>query len=130
MQFNELNIMYTSIETINYLDEMDIPMELIDDSTDIKNNELSTNNIFSRLLSIFNNDKNINLILPEELKNTFYIKDKSPHYIEELILDNNMGDKYMYKYAVHSNKMTSYIDNLSEILKDLKLINDNISNKL
>lgn len=130
--FNSLNIMYTTTETINYLEEMDLPTELIDynnkESNAIKYNN-NDNNILFRFLKLFSNDLNItNNILPQELRNTYYIDNKL--FVTSDLSESTLfyiHNKYLYKSAAYYDKIAQQIDILSDILNNLKSIHDNIS---
>lgn len=127
--FNELNIMHISLENVKYLEGYDCPMELIDNPHG--NEERNEYNIYSKFLSLFTahaeHPNNINYYLPIELKNIYYMGNKSlPIDIEEYHL--SYGEvRYMYKYAIFYQKVQNYEEIMSETIHDLKLIQHSIN---
>jgi hypothetical protein len=134
--FNELNVMYTGVETIKYLEGFDCPTELIDSSVnkEYKLIAQADDNGYSRFLKLFLKDNINNYELPKELKNThYYVNESQNKYIalteaahKEVSLAYEY-DKYLYKPALFYQKIYSQVDILSDVLEDLKLINLNIS---
>nr|QJQ35267.1 hypothetical protein [Fusarium lactis] len=98
--FNSLDVMYTSLETIHYLEELDLPLELVDSESRIGGAQARyhNNNIIFKFLDLFNANNGPAAqakaapylpTLSEELRNPYYMQamSKSVGYtIDEPIL--------------------------------------------
>lgn len=131
--FEGLNIICVNAEAMDYFNNLDCPMELLDQSHNIKeNNLLNNNNILLKFLNLFKNSSII-ISLPPELNNSFYIEAQALNSVNNIdYLNETLSDVWRIRYnnAVDKQKIYSYIDIFSDILRDLKSINDNISSKL
>jgi hypothetical protein len=138
--FNELNILCINADSINYFNELDCPTELIDQTGyNIRENKLfnNDNNILLKFLKLFKGSNIItSSVLPEELKNNYYIENRSTIYDlsgNELINSSNGANnmyKYHYEFSAYLQKISSYVDTLTATLGDLKVINENISSNM
>lgn len=92
--FNSLDVMSTSLETIHYLEELDLPMELVDSESRIGGAQARShnNNIIFKFLDLFNANNGPAAqakagpylrTLSEELRNPYYMQamSKSDGYI-------------------------------------------------
>lgn len=91
--FNSLDVMFTSLETIHYLEELDLPLELVDSDSRIGGGQARyPNNIIFKFLDLFNANNGPAAqakagpylpILSEELRNPYYMQamSKSVGYI-------------------------------------------------
>jgi hypothetical protein len=140
--FNELNIICINVEAMNYYNELDCPTELIDQcnnkiqDTNLFNNH---NNILSKFLNLFNRANVItDYVLPEQLKNTYYIENSTAVYdlngnlLMNFSNESSLSGMYSYHYrsAAFMQKMFFYVDILRDTLTDLKSINDSLMRKL
>lgn len=147
---SSLNIVGISSETVNYLDELDFPVELIEHSKD-KEDKILNNSIFSKFLNLFNHSypgsfeypagTKLQQAIPNELKNSNFIGNNSHFYLNEYPYPKdmdqqatkqvsiNVSDKYLYQMAIHK-KVVLHIETLSEVLNDLKSINENITSNI
>lgn len=130
---SSLNIVGVSSETVNYLDELDFPVELIEHNED-KEDKILNNSIFSKFLNLFNHSFPGSFdaqAIPNELKNSSFIGNNSHFYLNEpKQVSINVSDKYLYQMAIHNKKVVLYIETLSEVLNDLKSINENITSNI
>lgn len=133
---SSLNIVGVSSETVNYLDELDFPVELIEHNKD-KEDKILNNSIFKKFLNLFSHTYQGGFdtqAIPNELKNSNFIDNNSYCYINDAQatkqISLNVKDKYFYQLAIHNTKVVLYIETLSEVLNDLKSINENISSNI
>lgn len=158
--FNYLDIMLTSLDTVKYLEGLDVPLELIDaehgsragDKGHIKNMIFK----FFDLFDVNRGGYDVFNSLPEGLRNHYYMNnmpkptcvatDPSLFNIgkvgslnaevnnfsssETVSTHSSSGtinyDKYYYKSSAYNQKVLLNVETLSEVLNELKLINDNI----
>lgn len=139
--FNYFEVINTHVETMKYLEQFDFPLELIEHNGDRGDKTVNQcNNIILKFLNLFNNNNNSIAVsvLPEELRNHYYIHNK---FSDDICVssagfnanESNVGiinyDKYFYRTSF-TEKVLLQLETLCYVLNDLKSINDNIASRI
>lgn len=125
---NDLNVISIDIDTKNCLDELDFAVDIPETVQDNQiSNKPSSDNIFLKFLSLFNND-NIHNSLRTELKNTYYLNDCRTYSEFNTLNLADLREKYDYQLA-HNQEVLYFIECFTDILDDLEVIKDNLGSK-
>lgn len=130
---NDLNIVSTNLETMNYLNELDFTVELpeIELNTPITddNKTIDKNyNVWLKFLDLFSNNNTYCCSIDTRLKNLYYInKDEFINYnkTEEI----KIYEKYL-EICTHNKEVSLFIDSFMDILKDLESIQNDLKVKV
>nr|YP_010526682.1 hypothetical protein OOD12_mgp17 [Pleurocordyceps sinensis]UXR11750.1 hypothetical protein [Pleurocordyceps sinensis] len=121
---NKLDIISLNPETIDYLDQIDLTIEL----SEVEQNNLTINssNIINVWLELFkNNNSNTYYSLDEQLKNSYYINKYNTINYNKINWFNTYNK---YTPVTNYNKeIWFFIESFREILNELELIQINLS---
>lgn len=126
---NDFNFISVDNETINYLDELDINIEIPEIIYEpiLDRKIIQSNNVWFNFLNLFN-ENNVHYTIKSELQNIYYINNKGfANYAQPDLVDIN--ESYN-KVSYHNKQVLFFIGSFFDILNDLENIQKDISSKL